>query len=268
MAWGRLSAAERLVVVGGFGVALLYLLGILLQSLAAQSSWLIAAAAGVVAGVVALLPAGRRAGWPVPAVVVVAGAALAAAGITIIEGLEMLFDLGDDLDDGGVLFVGVVALSAASGVVTEIGAERLGPPSISASGRAAVAGASVGARIALAGALVFVAGWVISVTIGVFALNFQTSIMVAAVAFGTACLLLGWSGGRVPLAWVVAGSGVIGGLVGLAILPDFVTEAVDVEAGLDLLWPFLLMLVGLAVFVVGSLLLVVDEQRRLPSVAT
>ncbi len=252
--WGRLGGAQRLVVIGGFGVAVLYLLGVILDVLATQSSWLVAAIVGVVAGAIALLPAERRTGWPIPALVVAVAAALAAASITVVEGLEMLFDLQDDLDDGGSLFVGLVALSAVSGVTTAAGADRLGPASVSAGVGAAYRATDRGARIALAGALVFLLGWVVSVTIGVFVLNFLGSIVIAAVVAGSACLLVQASGWRIPVAWAVAGCAAVGALVGLVILTDFVGEAVDIGAGPDLLWPFLVMLAGLAVFVAGAAL--------------
>jgi hypothetical protein len=261
--WGRLGGAERLIVVGGFGVALLYLLGVVLEVLATQSSWLVASVAGVAAGVIALLPADRRMGWPVPALVVVAAAAIAAASITVVEGLEMLSDFQDDLDDGGPMFVGLVTLSAVSGVVTAVGADRLATPAVSSGVGATLRATDRGARVALAGALVFLLGWVISVTIGVFGLNFQGSVLIAAVAGGSACLLVGAAGWRIAATWVVAGCAAVGTLVGLAILVDFVDEATRIGAGPDLLWPFLVMLAGLAVFVAGAALMVADERLRL-----
>jgi hypothetical protein len=258
--WAGLSPAERMVVVGGFGIGVVYLVGVVLRALGTESSWLVAALVGVAAGVMVLLPAARRTGWPVPAAAIVLGCALAAAAITVVEGLEMLADFADDLDDGGVLYVGLVALAAVAGVVTLAGADRLAGASTFATLRTGIATAGRGDRVALGGMLLFLLGWVLSVTIGVFQLGFQGSLAIAAVTLAVAGLVGARDGWRVQASWVVAACAGVGAVLGLVMLVDFLDEAAEIGAGIDLLWPFLLMFAGLAVFVAGAALKVVDER--------
>jgi hypothetical protein len=265
--WSSLGAAERLVVIGGFGVAIIYLLGVVLQALAADTSWLIAAVAGAIAGALVLLPANARSQIPAPTAALVLAAALVAAVVAVLEVLESLFDLEDDLDSGGLVFVVIVWLIALAAVVALVGAARLQPTSVLADGRTMAAAGSRGERIALLGALVFLVGWVLSVTIGVFALNLRTAFLVAVVLVGVVALLAGRTDGwRLPVIWITAGITAIAAIVGLVTLLDFLDEARRLEAAIDVLLPFLVMLAGLAIFVVGVALKVLDE--RPPASAT
>lgn len=261
-AWARLSPAERLVLGGGYGVALVYLVGVVLRVIVADSSWLIAALTGATAATLVLLPSERRSSLAVPVGALVLGSALATASVTVLEGFELAFDFAEDLEDGGPLFVAIVVLAAVAGIAALVGAVRLGPASLTRVAVRALRAGSTGERAAVAGGLLFAVGWLLMVTVGVFSLELRGSLVIAGVALALVPLLAaaeqGW---RIPAAWVAAGGAAVAALVGLALFVDFLGEAGELEAGLDLTVPYLVMVGGLVVFVVGVALHVLEARR-------
>jgi hypothetical protein len=167
-----LDRPTQLVVGAGVAVAVIAVIGAVVESWFFDWTGLILLAAGLVPAAVAWLTAEGRTARPMPVAprdLALGGAAIAAV-ISVLSLLEILFDLDDLGDYGGVIGLVAAVLIAIAGVALYVVTTQRWFGGL-AEPWSRVVRSSLPARLVVIGAAVTVVGWIGNVTFGVWYLE-------------------------------------------------------------------------------------------------
>ena len=270
----RLDTAGRYLAGGGAAAIVIILLGVVVDAWTLSGYALVVVAAAIVAVVIAFVssPAGAGASWPVPArdIGLVAGVVMSV--LSVLNVIEMLFDL-DQIDDerGGVVgLVLTIGLAAASlGVFVGGLVARRGTDLVGAAGRRS----DRGTRLALAALGLDLVAWLIMLTISVYSLGQTASFGIAASVLAVLVLVLGSDpdgGWRLPIpaAWIAVGISLVAAFTLLDLLSQY--NRVNERVGLDAIdsVAFFAHVIAVLVILAGSIVSAVDRQRRISASTT
>ncbi len=200
-----------MVAGGGIAAAVVLVVGGLLGAWPSTEFLVLALAAAVIAGAAAWLgPAvdDARMTFSVPGSLVALVAAAVLAALGVLNGIELLWDL-DQMDDrGGVLGAVATLAVAVIGVLTLLGATGAVPAV-----RAVLHAADLPTRLALAGLGLVLLGWALNLA-SYWTMSQATRSVVLTVVAGMMVVLAG-RGLPALAAWVGAAVGLVAGLVWL-----------------------------------------------------
>ena len=186
-------------------------------------------------------------------------AATVATAVASLALIELVGDL-DDLDDtGGVLGLAVAVIVVAGAVTMLVATTRGATPAIRTAPR--------GTRLAVLGAGLVLAAWVLHLTVGFW--SFGPAVWgLAAIVLAAAVLVFASPDGRTSsrVGWIAAGLGAFTALTALGQWSELMRlGATRLELGPGDLFPFLVYVAGIGLVIAGGVIQATGGRIALPS---
>ena len=251
-----MDPAARRIAGAGVAVAVIALIGALLDTWTFDWSAIVLIVAGLLAAGTAALTSGQRSNRTVPVprrdLILIGGEIAGVLGVLFL--LEVVFDFGDLDNYGGILgAVAALALAAAGVVLYLLAADAWSGSPLAPWTRALAAGDRM-TRLVMGGAVLAVLGWLGNVTIGVWYLDpgviAITALLLAALAVRAAAdpeqpLVLPF-----PVAYVAVALTALAMLLALQHSARLADQGVSVTSWI----PQLIYVVGAAIALIGAIL--------------
>ena len=269
-AWAALDATSRMIAGAGIATIAVLLLGALVNAWDSTDFLLIALVAAVAATATAWYTSNTNAGpkpSPLPLATIEFAAGAVASVLAVLNLVELIFDL-DQLDDfGGILGVLMTLALAVTSLAILAGAERRDPTL-----RSPRRYGDTGTRLALSGLALVLIGWAINLSVGYWTMR-QAALPLALLTSATVLVIVApkWTPTLpgIPLAWVGAGFAALALLLAIGQWGSLMDlGSTQVELGIFDLLGFLVYLIGIVLTIVGGVLAgLAARPKREPSPA-